>query len=213
MAVEIACRARDIRYGINTYTRPGVLAPALEEDQVGYYPVSYGALKIIGRKVALTSDDVVYDLGCGMGRALCMFARSPLRACIGIELDPILASRARRNAARLRGRRTPILIHEADATNGRFDDGTVYFLYNPFGAASMKRWLAQLRRSLSEAPRTIRIIYANPVKDDVLADCGWLTRIDGFSVPFEVVWKMPVSIWKNADRQTTASSTVELQAA
>ena len=39
--------------------------------------------------------DTVIDIGCGMGRALCLFARRNVRKCIGIEYDPGFAERAR----------------------------------------------------------------------------------------------------------------------
>jgi len=46
--------------------------------------------------------DAAVDIGCGMGRVLCMFARRPISKCIGVECDAELAAVARRNAATLR---------------------------------------------------------------------------------------------------------------
>ncbi len=196
VATEISTRAQDFLHGIDTYTYPGVLPPALGEDQLGYYPTSYGALRRIVQRVPLSPEDVIYDVGCGKGRAVCMFARQPIRRCVGIEYNPRHVITARRNAMRLRGRHASIEVHEGDATSITGDDGTVYFLYNSFGAASVQRWLITLRRSLTETPRQIRIIYANPAHEDVLARAEWLVRIDRFMVPFDVMGEMPVSVWR-----------------
>lgn len=184
----------DARHGIDS--REDTMTPALTTEYRGYFPLSYGALARIGQQMALGPDDVLYDVGCGKGRALCMFARQNLRACVGIEIDPVLAGIARANAVRMRGRRTPVVIHECNATVADYADATVFLLYNPFGPATLARWLARVQAALATQPRDIRIIYAHPVHEAVLADSGWLRRVAGFPVSFQVLWTLQVSIWQ-----------------
>jgi hypothetical protein len=75
-------------------------------DSNQYEPLDYPFLSKCLDALDLHEDDVVFEIGCGMGRALCLFARRRVRKCVGIELDPELAGRARTNLARLRGRRS-----------------------------------------------------------------------------------------------------------
>lgn len=59
------------------------------------------------------------DLGCGKGRALLVASELPFRDILGVELSPVLAETARRNAAivaRRHPERTTIRIVEGDAT-------------------------------------------------------------------------------------------------
>ncbi len=46
-------------------------------------------------------------------------------------------------------------------------DPLVVFLFNPFGAATMTRVVANLERTLAEHPRPIYVIYANPLHADL----------------------------------------------
>jgi precorrin-6B methylase 2 len=85
------------------------------------------------KPVRIADHDVVMDIGCGMGRVLCVFARRRLKKCIGIEFSGELAGIAERNARALRGRRAPIEIRIGDAAEADYTEGTIFWIYNPFG--------------------------------------------------------------------------------
>lgn len=89
-------------------------------------------------------EDIVFDIGCGVGRILCVFARRPVRKCVGIEISTIYAERARQNAKRLKGRKAPIEIFVADAAEADYSEGTIYCLFNPFGAKTLQLVLCDL---------------------------------------------------------------------
>lgn len=185
--------AFDAFYGIRTYAPllPGAPDPA-DRDQ-GYEPVSYRGLDVINRRVGLRADDVVYDLGCGMGRATCYFARSPIRGSIGVELDPRLAETAQRNAQTLRGRRAPIAIHQGDATQQPYGDGSLFFLFNPFSAAVLAPVLDRIAAARNGRP--LRFIYVNPQAREVMDAAPWLKRSDWFSIPQHYVGA-EVGVWE-----------------
>ena len=44
------------------------------------------------------------------------------------------------------------------------------FLFNPFGADTMRAFLANLEASLAQAPREAIIVYLNPRHPEVFAD-------------------------------------------
>jgi predicted RNA methylase len=50
----------------------------------------------------LSSNDVLFDLGCGDGRLLCTAAQKcPGLQCVGIEIDPVFVSRAKERVSNL----------------------------------------------------------------------------------------------------------------
>ena len=87
------------------------------------------------------------DVGAGMGRAMLLASELPFKRIEGIELNPVLAGIARRNAAKWRaaGReRSRIRVRCMDAVEFRFPKGPcVVFLFNPFGASVMRTLLEQ----------------------------------------------------------------------
>jgi SAM-dependent methyltransferase len=147
---------------------------ARHADNYAYSTPDYLDLRRILGHARLAPTDVVYDIGCGMGRVVCLAARRRITKAVGIELNPGLAAIARRNAERLRGRRAPIEIRLADAVTADLGDGTVYYLFNPFGADTLRAVLANIERSLAKHPRAVRFIYVNPQHVDAFADSRWL---------------------------------------
>lgn len=149
-------------------------------DANGYQTVDYLNLRKIRRLLQLGQGDTVYDLGCGKGRILCVLAQAPVNRCVGIEIFPDLCDVARRNADRLRGRRAPIEIRCDDVANANLSDGTVYFMFNPFGADTMRAVLGNIQRSLLDKPRRVRIIYLNPRVESLIASNAWLQKVADF---------------------------------
>jgi len=107
------------------------------------------------------------DLGCGMGRALLLATRYPFKQIAGVEVSPALAAIARENVERwlathddLRCR--DVRVVRRDATQWALPAGDlVVFLYNPFGAASIRR----LRERWAKRTKNGRfiVIYHTPV--------------------------------------------------
>jgi precorrin-6B methylase 2 len=166
------------RYGDNSYAT------------IGYLNIG----KVL-RIVKPGPQDVFCDLGCGMGRILCVAARQPVRKCIGVELLEPLCEIARRNAARLRGRKAPIEIVRGDATTVDLSEGTIYFMFNPFGADTLRDTLENMRGSLSQKPRTITIAYYNSQYVSVLEELGWLAKVH----EFETFGGHRVTFWENRE--------------
>jgi len=107
------------------------------------------------------------DLGCGKGRALLVASELPFRDIVGVELSPPLAEIARRNAARVaatRPQRAAIRVVVADASTFPLPAGDlVVFLYHPFDAALVELVARRIDAALAAAPRSIHVVYYNPV--------------------------------------------------
>jgi hypothetical protein len=92
----------DLRYNIRT--RSDDLDPAFGDDE-GYDPISYPGLDYIRKQVGFLPGEVFVDIGCGRGRALCVFSRDPaVSHCVGIEYHSEHAQIARRNAQNVRAK-------------------------------------------------------------------------------------------------------------
>ena len=52
----------------------------------------------------VTSNDVVYDLGCGDGRIVIAAAQKFGARGVGVDIDPVRVAEAQRNAAAAQGR-------------------------------------------------------------------------------------------------------------
>jgi hypothetical protein len=82
---------------------------------------------------------------------------------------------ARRNAGRVRGRKAPVECTHARAEGFDYGDATVVYLYHPFARQIMDQFLERLDRTRTKV-RPLRIVYANAVHDDALAESGWLRK-------------------------------------
>lgn len=117
------------------------------------------------RPAAAIEDTTFIDIGAGMGRGLLLAAELPFRSVLGIELNPTLARIARRNLTlwRKSGRAiasTRLLL--GDATELHFPaTPCLAFLFNPFGAPVMRRFLRHAAASFAGRPGQLDLIYVN----------------------------------------------------
>lgn len=164
-------------YGIDTRRErrydDAMKALTRQRDPETNMPSYYLRLLALRKFLAPDPRDVVLDLGCGDGRALCVFARLPVRAVRGLEFDVTACAAARLNARRLRRRRAAVEVIEGDAACHRFADETIVYLFNPFGAATLRAVLDNIRASLRERPRRLRLCYYHPRHGDVVVAAGW----------------------------------------
>jgi precorrin-6B methylase 2 len=154
------------------YARPQKIAR--HKDSIIYQGADYWNIRRVIHTLQPQGNDVFYDIGCGMGRCLCMFARLPLRSVVGIELDRSLAQAALSNAARLRGKRTAIEVRCQDAATADYSAGTIYFFYFPFGTETMRDVIESIKQSIDENPRSVTIVCYSM---QVLQNVTWLKRV------------------------------------
>jgi predicted RNA methylase len=151
-------------------------------DSVYYATMDYSAISKVLQRLELQPFDVFVDIGCGKGRVLCCVALAHLRKAIGIDVSPELSAIARKNAQRLRGRHTPIAIYTGMAQDFDYSEGTVFFLFNPFGARTLDACLAKIHSDVANRP--VRIAYATPTHNAVFDKHDWLERYDDWESVF-----------------------------
>jgi hypothetical protein len=128
-------------------------------------------------------DFVFLDLGSGKGRTLLMASDYPFRRIVGVELLPALHQAAQENLNRYRSEAQKCFALEsmcADATEFLFPaEPTVLYLFNPFPEPGLKRMIANLEQSLREHPRTVYVLYHNPLLEHVLSESDAFGKIGG----------------------------------
>ena len=121
------------------------------------------------------------DVGAGMGRAVLLASELPFKAVVGVELHPVLARIARRNARlwRAAGRAwAPLKIVCRDAVEFAMPAGPcVAFLFNPFGAAVMGRLLMSWRKNFKGREGELDILYVNNEQEGVLESVTGYRRL------------------------------------
>jgi SAM-dependent methyltransferase len=170
----------DARHGTETLSEwtsvldgPGHLA-----DGQNYEATTPGVLRqAVRRTVRDPARWTFLDAGCGKGKMLLLAAECGFGNVLGIEVVPSLAALARRNIAEYRRRNavsTPIRCVEQDAAKATIPSGPLFvFMYNPFGAATMRAFAERLRQ---HADSELVVAYANPRHEKELLDTTGLAR-------------------------------------
>ncbi|HZO80378.1 MAG TPA: hypothetical protein VFB33_01690 [Candidatus Binataceae bacterium] len=182
----------EYRLGISTRGRYGE-GDALSGEHRYYATVPYSAIFEILDRLSLKPDDVFVDLGSGKGRAVCCAATYNIQRAIGVEDVGVLHELAALNVGRLRRARAATSLIRAKAQEFDFTQGTVFYLFNPFGPETLREVLAKMEHGLAAGPRRARIVYVNPVHEEVLAARTWLIRAASWQLRG---LKWPISVWQ-----------------
>ena len=176
-------------------TDDGSVPNSKYHDGINYQSPDYWNLRKVANilKPRLSSSDVFYDLGSGKGRIMCFMARKPIKRVVGIELSEYLCEIAKQNADNLRGKNAEIIIECKDVVQADLSDGTIYFMYNPFGSDTMKVVINKIENSLLINPREITIVYYNSVHEYILSLCKSLQMYHFFNT----ATGRRVSFWRN----------------
>ncbi|HZX57922.1 MAG TPA: class I SAM-dependent methyltransferase [Mucilaginibacter sp.] len=141
----------------------------LEPDMVFYQKTPARIVFELVEKCQLTKDDVFFDLGSGLGQVailINLLAGIPVK---GVEFEPAFCDYARACAAELN--LSNVTFINADARKADYSDGTVFFMYTPFGGEMLREVLEILRKQ--SLHRKIKIITYGPCTAQT-APQGWL---------------------------------------
>jgi SAM-dependent methyltransferase len=142
-----------------------------------YVPTDYETFQRAMPQVEVKSSDVFVDFGSGKGRIVILAAALPFRRVIGVEFSAQLHEIAAANVIASGCENIELVL--ADATQWQVPpDATVLFFYNPFDGVILAKVMANVKRSLAEAPRKITIVYVRPEKffEKEVDWQSWLTR-------------------------------------
>lgn len=134
---------------------------------VPYMPSPVDALLRTIEYAPVTESDVFVDVGCGTGRAALFIRLATGAQVVGVDVQSRLVNIAWPAARYLGLSNVQFLV--ADACE-QFVKGSVYFLYCPFGAERVRRFLSNLREHA--LTRQITIVCL----DLQLPACEWIVQ-------------------------------------
>lgn len=163
--------------GVSTFGyHPGTGGPGDREWYMHYIPSSYRDVFAVLDRAEVGPDDVVTDLGCGLGRAVFAASHRGAARAEGVDLIPSLISSATANLAGSRLKHRDIQFHERNALDHDLSATTLLYLFHPFGPEILGEVIEKARndRRAAGARRPLRIAYINPIGETVLNEAGWL---------------------------------------
>lgn len=184
-------------YRLNISTHGLSKSDPNEPENIHYGTIAYSTIQAILQSLSLNSHDVFVDLGCGKGRSLCCAARYPLAHVVGVEYSEDLVRDAKINVAKLRGKRSPVTIWHMLAQEYDYSQGTIFYMFHPFGPNVLYQVLKKLENGFIKNHRNIRIVYVNPVHEIILEECRWLEEVDRWKPGTKGNNEHVVSFWQS----------------
>ncbi|MBA8886370.1 hypothetical protein FHW12_000561 [Dokdonella fugitiva] len=158
----------DLVAGVLQLEAPGDV-PDPGPDMVFYQPTPARHVFELIARTPLGADDVFVDLGSGLGHVPLLVGACSAARALGVELQAAYVERARAAATALCLDRVTFV--EQDARAADFSEGTVFYLYTPFGGSILRTVLDALRAQAER--RAIRICSYGPCTATVERE-AWL---------------------------------------
>lgn len=136
--------------GILCFEEPADAAAEMEPELVAYQPTPARQIFDLIEAVEFRADDVLIDIGSGLGHVPLLVSICTPARCIGIEREPVYVDQALRCVDRLNLSRVEFV--QQDARVADLSAGTVFYLYTPFGGSALRAVLDRLRRQASGRP-------------------------------------------------------------
>ncbi|RZI42193.1 class I SAM-dependent methyltransferase [Herbaspirillum sp. HC18] len=122
-----------------------------------YGETFFSTLETIGKAVGVSERDVIYDLGCGRGRAVFWFNAMYKCRAIGVEINPAFVIQARMIAKKASMANAEFIL--ANMLDIDYDDATVIYLYGTAFADDAVERLVSRFASLRPGTRIISVSY------------------------------------------------------
>jgi SAM-dependent methyltransferase len=124
----------------------------------GTQSAHYWTLDVLFRKRAklqIGRSDVFVDVGCGKGRVINYWLhRGYTNRIVGVEIDPEIAELPRRRLERFPN----VTIITGDICDNIPEDGTIFWLFNPFNEFVMRRFKRKLEEVFVDR-RNVTLLY------------------------------------------------------
>ncbi|NID15840.1 hypothetical protein [Luteibacter yeojuensis] len=159
--------------GVLAIEEPDVARPAPPPDMVFYQPTPARHIIDGVNRARIAADDVVMDLGAGLGHVPILVNVLTGARTSGVEREPGYVARAM-EAARGLGLRD-VNIAVGDARDADLSDASVFYLFTPFVGTVLRDVVAKIEREARRRP--VRVVSLGPCTR-TFARMGWLGSDD-----------------------------------
>lgn len=163
--------------GVLQFEEPSDGIAALAPDMVFYQPTPARHIFDLLDRLSLGEQDVLIDLGSGLGHVSLLTAICTNARCVGIELEPAYIACAQQCAKALNLHNASFVQQDVRAAD--LSRGSVFYLYTPFTGALLREVLDMLRREATK--RDLRICTLGPCTS-VVAGEAWLSLVGTLDV-------------------------------
>lgn len=188
----------DYKFQLDTYNWVSQ-EELIKEDDVANNASSYQAtkvlpLRVLFKKMQLSKDKVLVDIGSGKGRVLLVASEFGVKHLRGIEFSANLCRIARKNIegyCKRTNTKSNFEIIQCDASLYELrDDEDIFFLYNPFNHVILNKVLENISRSVKRRPRPLQIVYAYPVNRAHIESFFKIKSVQDYDI-----WKLPFTVY------------------
>lgn len=158
--------------GVMSRPQPGGDIAALAPEMVFYQPTPARHIFDLIHRLSLGADDVLLDLGAGLGHVPLLVAICSGARCIGVEWEAAYVASAQACAQTLQ--LANVSFMQQDVRVADLSQGTVFYLYTPFTGSMLRDVLDRLAQEA--AKRAIRVCTLGPCTE-VVAGENWLQQI------------------------------------
>jgi len=159
--------------GVLRFAAPGEARIQLTPEMVAYQPTPIRHIFELIRRTRLIAQDVLIDLGSGLGSVALLVAACTQATAVGIEIEPSYVDSARQCARELNLDNAS--FHAQDAREADLSSGTVFYLYTPFRGAVLRTVLDRLRAYVEASTREIRVCTFGPCTP-IIGSQPWLVH-------------------------------------
>jgi tRNA1(Val) A37 N6-methylase TrmN6 len=170
-----------LKYGANTFIPVDLkhltITNGDKKKASRYEAVSFYMLEKLFDAFKKISDlTSIIDLGSGKGRVMMVAPHFGFTNITGIDFAKELCEQSfinmKEKEKEFPGIRWKVINENVENYDVRAED-SVFFMFNPFRQAVLKRFLKNLDASCHEFPRTIYFLYASPQYQQFLLDNGY----------------------------------------
>jgi hypothetical protein len=162
----------DVITGVLQFEEPDNTMVRPTEEMVFYQPTPARHIFDLLDRTALTQEDVLVDIGSGLGHVPILTAICTNACSVGVEVEPSYVACAKHAVESLNLKK--IRFVEQDVRAANFEVGTVFYLYTPFTGTLLRTTLDSLREEAQT--RAIRICTFGPCTSVIAAE-SWLEGV------------------------------------
>jgi len=143
-----------------------------------YMPVNYYMLEKMMTEINQVAHNKTFlDIGCGKGRAMAVAAHYGFKKISGIDISKEFVDETRENLKTVKEKfpdvKFDVILQDAFYYQIPIDL-SVIFIFNPFDEIIMSGVVENILISQEKKPRTIWVIYINPLYENLFLENGFV---------------------------------------
>jgi SAM-dependent methyltransferase len=132
-----------------------------------YTPSVSNGVKIILRKLHISENDSIIDIGCGKGKVISLFSKFPFTKNDGVEISDELVKIARKNNLKLKIENSEIFCANAIEFD-KYAEYNYFYIFNSLSPALFEKVFSKIKNSKSEEKKYI--ITLNPTYRKIILE-------------------------------------------